>query len=155
MRHLAVLTMRDVCVCTHMHTSLDAPFLFALRFIWLICCVEAMRCREAPFCTVQHQKPAAVCHCCGLKPPSAYLHTDTHTHTYTCCTHTSMQTQMYKQKIPPCAAREHNSFKGDRPRDQRIEQSFSPHLHDRERSLHPIIQRGRQPVSSSSADQRE
>lgn len=37
---------------------------------------------EAPICTVQLQKPAAVCHRCGLKPPSVHPHTKTHTQTH-------------------------------------------------------------------------
>lgn len=115
----------SVCVCV-----------FAPLFIWLICCVEAVwlwrREEEAPFCTVHHQKPAAVCHRRGLKPPSVYLHTDTHIHLllYTCthtardhtCAHTHTHTRAHT-----IASRE-TEWETE---IKRMEQSFSPHLHDR------------------------
>ena len=137
-------------------------------FIRLICCVWSPSGCDAekqnlPSALRIIKKPAAVCNHCGLSPPSVC----TQTHTPAVHKHTSTHPWL-KQKTPTGTAREHRCAHththtptrvwlpgklAERRRDQRVEQSFSPHLHDR--SLHPIIWRRGQRVSLSSADERE
>lgn len=73
-----------------------------------------MRCREeAAFCTALHQKPNAVCHSSGLKPPSVYLQTYVHIHLLQ--THNWENLWPNKRNNPPHThthTRDHNSLLG-------------------------------------------
>lgn len=100
--------------------------------------------KERGFGAAHHQKPATICHCCGLKPPSVYLHTNTHppaVQKQMKPTDQQIQYLLFASREPTRAPT--SSRKGSAGKQIKDENNLSPpRVHERELSLHPTVWSG-------------
>lgn len=99
--------------------------------------------KERGFGTAHHQKPATICHCCGLKPPSVYPHTNTHppaVQKQMKPTDQQIQYLLFASREPTRAPT--STRKGSAGKQIKDENTTLPPVHERELSLHPTVWSG-------------
>lgn len=94
---------------------------------------------------VSSKKPATICHCCGLKTPSIYLHTNTHppaVQKQMKPTDQQIQYLLFASREPTRApTRSRKGSAGKQIKDEK-QSLLPPRVHERELSFHPTVWSG-------------